>query len=80
MSKFRFNLCNDIAHGFLCQLTCQSADIMLSLCGVGVRVRVNNSFSKTTKPRDMLFFLKDTLSFEDEKLFKACKSVCSSVC
>ena len=56
---------------FLCQLTCQSADIMLSLCGVGVRVRVNNFFSKTTRPRDMLFFLKDTLSIEDEKVFKA---------
>ena len=67
-------------NNFLCQLTCQSADIMSSLCGVGVRVRVNNFFSKTTRPRDMLFFLKDTLSFEDEKLFKACKSVCSSVC
>ena len=52
---------------------------MSSLCGVGVRVRVNNFFSKTTRPRDMLFFLKDTLSIEDEKLFKACKSVCSSV-
>ena len=65
---------------FLCQLTCQSADIMSSLCGVGVRVRVNNFFSKTTRPRDMLFFLKDTLSIEDEKLFKACKSICSSVC
>ena len=63
---------------FLCQLTCQSADIMSSLCGVGVRV--NNFFSKTTRPRDMLVFLKDTLSIEDEKLFKACKSVCSSVC
>ena len=50
---------------FLCQLTCQSADIMSSLCGVGVRVRVNNFFSKTTRPRDMLFFLKDTLSIED---------------
>ena len=48
---------------------------MSSLCGVGVRVRVNNFFSKTTRPRDMLFFLKDTLSIEDEKLFKACKSV-----
>ena len=59
-----------------------SADIMSSLCGVGVHVRVhvNNFFSKTTRPRDMLFFLKDTLSIEDEKLFKACKSVCSSVC
>ena len=41
---------------FLCQLTRQSADIMSSLCGVGVRVRVNNFFSKTTRPRDMLFF------------------------
>ena len=68
--------------GFLCQLTCQSAGIMSSLCGVGVRVRVrvNNFSSKTTRPRDVLFFLKDTLSIEDEKLFKACKSVCSSVC
>ena len=63
---------------FLCQLTCQSADIMSSLCGVGVRVNIFSS--KTTRPRDMLFFLKDTLSIEDEKLFKACKSVCSSVC
>ena len=55
---------------------------MSSLCGVGVhvRVRVNNFSSKTTRPRDMLFFLKDTLSIEDENLFKACKSVCSSVC
>ena len=61
------------ATDFLCQLTCQSADIMSSLCGVGVHV--NNFFSKTTRPRDMLFFLKDTLSIEDEKLFKACKSV-----
>ena len=69
-----------ILEHFLCQLTCQSADIMSSLCGVGVRVRVNNFSSKTTRPRDVLFFLKDTLSIEDEKLFKACKSVCSSVC
>ena len=71
---------NKLFSYFLCQLTCQSADIMSSLCGVGVRVRVNNFFSKTTRPRDMLFFLKDTLAIEDEKLFKACKSVCSSVC
>ena len=48
---------------------------MSSLCGVGVHVRVNNFSSKTTRPRDVLFFLKDTLSIEDEKLFKACKSV-----
>ena len=56
---------------FLCQLTCQSADIMASLCGVRVcvrvRVRVTNFFSKTTRPRDMLFFLKDTLTIEDDK-------------
>ena len=69
---------------FLCQLTCQSAGIMSSLCGIGVRVRVrirvNNFSSKTTRPRDMLCFFKDTLSIEDEKVFKACKSVCSSVC
>ena len=59
-----------------------SSVFMSSLCGVGVRVRVrvNNFSSKTTRPRDVLFFLKDTLSIEDEKLFKACKSVCSSVC
>ena len=46
---------------------------------MGVRVRVKN-FSKTTRPKDMLFFFKkDTLTIEDEKLFKAYKSVCSSV-
>ena len=62
-------------------VSCSSL-FMSSLCGVGVRarVRVNNFSSKTTRPRDVLFFLKDTLSIEDEKLFKACKSVCSSVC
>ena len=64
---------------FLCQLTDKSADIMASLCSVHMRVRMNN-FSKTARPRDMLFFLKDTFCIEDEKLFKACKSVCSSVC
>ena len=66
---------NSSSFVFLCQLTCQSADIMSSLCGVGVRarVRVNNFSSKTTRPRDVLFFLKDTVSIEDEKLFKACK-------
>ena len=39
-----------------------SADIMASLCGV----RVNN-FSKSTRPRDMILLLKDTLSIEDDK-------------
>ena len=61
----------------------QSADIMASLCGVCIHVRVgihvNNFFSKSTSPRDMLFILKGTLSIEDEKLFKACRSVCSFV-
>ena len=33
-----------------------SADIMASLCGV--RVCVNNFSDETTRPRDMLFFLK----------------------
>ena len=42
---------------------------MASLCGIRVRVRVlmNNFFSKTTRPRDMLFLLKDTLTIEDDK-------------
>ena len=50
---------------FLCQLTCQSADIMSSLCGVGVRVRVrvNNFSSKTTRPGDVLFFFKRYLIY-----------------
>ena len=64
---------------FLCQLTCQSADIMSSLCGVGVRVRVNNFSSKTTRPRDVLFFLKDTLSIEDEKIVQGMQ-ICLFVC
>ena len=58
----------------------KSAD-MASLCGVCICVRVsvgvNNLFSKSTSPRDMLFFLKDNLSIEDEKVFKVCRSVCS---
>ena len=56
---------------FLCQL--------LSLCSVGLCIRVNNFSSKTTRPRDMLFFYKDTLTIVDEKLFEARKSVCLSV-
>ena len=46
---------------------------------VSVHVCVNNFSSKTTRPRDMLIVFKDTLSIEDEKLFKACRSVCLSV-
>ena len=33
---------------FLCQLTCQSTDIMASLCG-------GHFSSKATRPRDMFF-------------------------
>ena len=33
-----------------------SADIMASLCGVGIRVCVNDFSSETTRPRDMMFF------------------------
>ena len=42
-----------------------SADIMASLCGVCVCVRMNN-FSKNTRPRDMLLPLKDTLSIKGD--------------
>ena len=34
---------------------------------------------QSTRPTDMLYLLKDTLSVEDEHLFKACRSVCLSV-
>ena len=34
---------------FLCQLTCQSADTMASLCGVGVHVNIFSN--KSTRPR-----------------------------
>ena len=65
----------------LCQLICQSADLMASLCSIFVRigVHVNNFSSKSIRPRDMLLPLKDTLFIKDEKLFKACRSVHSSV-
>ena len=54
---------------------------MSSLCGVGVRerVRVNNFSSRTTGPRDVLFFLKDTLSIEDENCSRHA-NLSSSVC
>ena len=52
---------------------------MSSLCGVGVHIRVNNFFSKTTRLRDMLFFLKDTLSIEDEKIVQGMQ-ICLFVC
>ena len=54
-----------------------SGDIMASLGGVHVHVGVcvNNFSDESTKPRDMLFVVKDTLSIEDDKLFKASRSV-----
>ena len=62
---------------------------MSSLCGVGVRarvrvsvrvcVRVNNFSSKTTRPRDVLFLLKDTLSIEDEKIVQGMQ-ICLFIC
>ena len=52
---------------FLCQLTCQSADIMASLCGICVCVCVNIFSSKSKMPRDMLLLLKGTLTIEDDK-------------
>ena len=39
---------------FLCRLTCQSADMMSSLCVVGVRV--TDFFSKAISARDVQFF------------------------
>ena len=33
-----------------------------SLCGVYVRIRVSDFSDETTRPRDMLVFLKDSLS------------------
>ena len=43
---------------WLCQLTCQSADIMASLCGMDVRVHIRVSIfsNESTRPRNMLFF------------------------
>ena len=58
---------------FLCQLTCQSAGGMASLCGFCVCV---SNISKITRPRDMLLLLKDTSSIEDDKVFKAYRCVC----
>ena len=43
-------------YDFLCQLTCQSVDIMALLCGVDVHVRMSDFSDETTRPRDMLFF------------------------
>ena len=51
---------------FLCQLTDKSADIMTSLRHLCTPTREHIS-SKSTRPRDMLLLLKDTLSIEDDK-------------
>ena len=62
-------------------LICYFYIIMSSLCGVYIhlRVRMSDFSSKTTRPRDRLFFLKDTLSIEDEKLFQGMQ-ICLFVC
>ena len=53
---------------FLCQLTCQAAD-MASLCRIHIHTNAFiNIFSKSTRPTDMLLHLNDTLSIEDDKL------------
>ena len=71
-----FDFCKFLKNGyFLCQLTDKSVDVMASLCCV----RMNNFSDESTRPRDMLFLLKDTLSIENGKLLKACRSVRSSV-
>ena len=56
-----------------------SVDIMVLFCSVYIRICLNNFYFKSSKLRDMLFNLKDSLSIKDKKLFKACRSVCSSV-
>ena len=56
---FRINnttVMNSVFLIFIFMSTDQSADIMSSLSGLGVHVRVNDFSSKTTKRRDM--FLK----------------------
>ena len=60
-SCFQGNNCIDLMYSMAIFM---SADIMSSLCSVGVcvRIRVNKFSSKTTRSRDMLFFLKATLS------------------
>ena len=42
--------------------------IMASFCGVGRCIVIHvNIFSETTRPRDVLLILKDTLSIKDDK-------------
>ena len=41
-----------------------------------VRMWMNNFSSQTTRARDIVLLLKDTLSIEDDKLLKECRSVC----
>ena len=53
-----------------------SSDIIKLLCSVHIHV---NNYSKSTRPRHMLFILKDTISFKDENMLQACRFMCSSV-
>ena len=54
---------------------------MSSICGVGVRVcvRVNNFSSKTTRPRDMLFFFKRYLIYRGWQSVQGMQ-ICLFVC
>ena len=57
-----------------------SADLLCHLSAVSAYASCMNNFSsKSTRPSDMLLLLKDTLSIEDDKVFKACRSVCLQV-
>ena len=47
-----------------------SAEFSLCIVCVCVYVYMNNFSSKTTRPRDMQFLLKDTLSIEDENYLR----------
>ena len=53
-------------------------DFMASCCDVCIPVHIHvNNVSKNTRPRDMLFLLKDTLSIQDDKLSMESRFVCS---
>ena len=51
------------------------AALSVSWHGISLHVHMNIS-NKTTRPRDVLLFLKDALFIADVKLFKAHRSVC----
>ena len=54
-------------------------DIIPLLCSIRICVHVNNFSSKSTRPRDMLFLLKDTLFIKDESIVQGMQ-ICLLVC